>query len=83
MHRENIKNCKKLQKNAKKCKKIAKMQKCKKIAKMQKIAQKIAIFLKIAKNCGRDFPEGQVRRHSTLFTFLYMMVINWARIAAD
>jgi len=27
---------------------------------MQRIAQKIAIFQKIAKNRGRDFPEGQI-----------------------
>ena len=30
-----------------------------KIAKMQKPAKKIAIFVKIAKNRGCDFPEGQ------------------------
>ena len=30
-----------------------------KIAKNAKKCQKIAIFLKIAKNLGRDFPEGQ------------------------
>ena len=31
-----------------------------KITKMHKFAQKFANFLKIAKNRGRDFPEGQV-----------------------
>jgi len=40
----------KLPKNAKNCQ----------IAKMEKIAQKIAIVLKIAKNRGPDFPEGQL-----------------------
>ena len=39
-----------MQKNAKNCQ----------IAIMQKIAKKIAIFHKIAKNRGRDFPEWQV-----------------------
>ena len=36
------------------------MQKNCQVAIMQKIAKKIAIFLKIAKNRGRDFPEGQI-----------------------
>ena len=31
-----------------------------KIAKMQKKKLKIVIFLKIAKNRGQDFPEGQI-----------------------
>ena len=34
---------------------------------MQKIAQKIAIFLKNAKNRGRDFPEGQNRSNTIRF----------------
>ena len=45
------KNC---TKNIKNCKKLPK------IAKMQKLPQKIVIFLKIAKNHGRNFPEGQL-----------------------
>jgi len=49
---KNIKNCKK-------CKSIQIAQNCK-IVKMQKIAQKIDIFLKIAKNRVHNFPEGQV-----------------------
>ena len=32
---------------------------------MEKIAKKITIFLKIAKNHGRDFPEGQAVTHMT------------------
>ena len=34
---------------------------------MQKIAQKIYIFLKIAKNRGRDFPEGHEAPNSRHF----------------
>ena len=48
------KNAKKLTKNAKNCQ----------IAEMEKIAPKMAILLKIAKNRGRDFPEGQFTMYS-------------------
>ena len=49
---KNMKNCKKLQK----------------IAKMQKVAKKKnAIFLKIAKNRGPDFPEGQIHTYRNTF----------------
>ena len=57
MRGKNIKNC---TKNIKTCNKKTQ------IAKNAKNAKKIAIFLKIAKNHGRDFPEGQV-----MFLFLH------------
>ena len=48
-----IQNCPKTFKIAKKCKKLPNCQN-------GKNCQKIAILLKIAKNRGRDFPEGQM-----------------------
>jgi len=56
LHTKNMNNCKKLQKNIK----------------LQKIAKKFAIFLKIAKKRGRDFPEGQVvyNRSTILFSWV-------------
>ena len=46
--------------------------------------KKIAIFLKIAKNCGRDFPEGQA--YITAWTkrklhelFILFLAVNTSR----
>jgi len=51
---------------------------------MQKNAPKIAIFLKIAKNHGHDFPDGQVHTSEskvtkilTFFTMVPLTFINF------
>ena len=50
-----LQNCTKNKRIAKKCKKLPNCQNAKK-------CPKNAIFLKIAKNRGRNFPEGQLKQ---------------------
>ena len=51
------------------------MQKIAKLPKCKKIVKKIAIFLKIAKNRSRNFPDGQAGTKSAQINGPYLMSI--------